>query len=124
MPGLPYDEFPYEEGYPPNGELEHQAKVPEALEVHREVLYDFHIFKDLCDRKKGGVSFTKWAKYHIGDLKRPKTLSRVLPTEVEARIVVVKASNAKEKSKREQTYISSHIDGGIDDGTAFKSYHY
>lgn len=99
--GLPYGKFPYEGCFPPSGELEQWEKIFEALETYWEVLCHIHICLDLCYRHKGGLSFTKWVKCIVGKLKHPKTLSPVSLAEVEARIAVVAARNAKEKEKRE-----------------------
>lgn len=95
--GLPYRKFLYEERFPTNGELEQWAQMPEVVKTYWEVPCHFNIRMDLSDRRKGGPPFTKWVKYLISDLKRPKTLRPVSLAEVEARITAMDAENANEK---------------------------
>lgn len=94
-------QFLYEERFTPSGELEQCAKVLDALEVSWEVLCHLHIYMDLGNWRKGGVSITKWGKYLIGILKLPKTLSPVWLAKVKARFAAMEACNAKEKDKCE-----------------------
>lgn len=74
---LPYGKFPYMKHFLTNGKLEQWKQMLEALETYWEVLCHFHICMDLCDRRKGGLSFTKLAKYLVSLLKSPKILSPV-----------------------------------------------
>lgn len=54
---------------------------------------------DLNDGWKQGLSFTKWTKHLITNLKHPKTLKLISLREVEARIAVMEARKATEKEK-------------------------
>lgn len=72
---------------------------------------------DLRERRKRGLSFTKWAKYLVTNLKYPKMLKASSLLEVETRVTDI-------GSQREQTYTSSHAEAGFNEGTSFQSYHY
>lgn len=75
------------------------AWFPGALELYQEVLCHFNICMDLRNWRRG-LSFTKWTKYLIINLKHPKTLKTASHAEVEARVAVMETQNAIEKEKQ------------------------
>lgn len=113
LSGFSYGEFPYEEHFPTSHELhEREERMPRAADLYCEVHCHFNICMDLSDRRKGGLFFTKLAKYLIRDLKFLKTLKAISLPEVEARVSSV-------EGQRDQTYTTFQVEDGFADGTLF-----
>lgn len=85
--GLPYGEFSYEERFPTSHELgQIERLLPAGASLYREVLYHFNICMNLHEQQKISLSFAKWAKYLVSDLRSPKKLKASSLSEVEVRV--------------------------------------
>lgn len=71
----------------------------------------------LYEWRKGGISFAKWVRYHISNLRTPKVSKASSLAEVEHRVKDL-------GNQREQTYTTSRTEGGLTEGATFQSYHH
>lgn len=74
-----------------------------------------YICMDLYEQWKGGLSFAKWVKYLITDMRLSKMFKVSSLSEVEHRVKDL-------GDQRERTYTTSQSDDGLADGTTFQSY--